>query len=115
MSVTVLQQPPIAVFRGEEDVSSAGPRREALRRCLRTESPLISVDLGDITFLDSSAVGDLIHMADALAKKGRALEIRRCSRDTLRLLQLAGVIPVHRLPARELVEHPDPRLARAVA
>ncbi len=91
MSVTVLQQPPIAVFRGEEDVSSAGPRREALRRCLRTESPLISVDLGDITFLDSSAVGDLIHMADALAKKGRALEIRRCSRDTLRLLQLAGL------------------------
>ena len=33
----------------------------------------------------------------------------------LRLLQLAGVVPVQRLPARELVEHPDARLARAVA
>src|SRR5918992_1513145 len=33
----------------------------------------------------------------------------------LGLLKLARVVPVHRLPARELVEHPDPRLARAVA
>ena len=33
----------------------------------------------------------------------------------LGLLQLAGVVPVHRLPARELVEHPDARLAAAVA
>src|SRR5215210_5806709 len=33
----------------------------------------------------------------------------------LRLLELARVVPVHRLPARELVEHPDARLARAVA
>ena len=29
----------------------------------------------------------------------------------LGLLQLAGVVPVHRLPAGELVEHPDARLA----
>ena len=33
----------------------------------------------------------------------------------LGLLQLARVVPVHRLPAGELVEHPDARLARAVA
>src|SRR3954462_5270599 len=33
----------------------------------------------------------------------------------LGLLQLARVVPVHRLPARELVEHPHARLARAVA
>ncbi len=33
----------------------------------------------------------------------------------LRLLELARVVPVHRLPARELIEHPDPRLAAAVA
>ena len=33
----------------------------------------------------------------------------------LRLLELAGVVPVHRLPAGELVEHPDARLAAAVA
>src|SRR3982751_5349858 len=33
----------------------------------------------------------------------------------LRLLELARVVPVHRLPAGELVEHPDTRLARAVA
>src|SRR3954447_6742826 len=33
----------------------------------------------------------------------------------LRLLQLARVVPVHRLPAGELVEHPDAGLAGAVA
>ena len=33
----------------------------------------------------------------------------------LGLLELARVVPVHRLPARELVEHPDARLAGAVA
>src|SRR3954453_17604859 len=33
----------------------------------------------------------------------------------LRLLEPAGVVPVHRLPARELVEDPDAGLARAVA
>src|SRR5262249_25655923 len=33
----------------------------------------------------------------------------------LGLLQPARVVPVERLPAGELVEHPDPRLARAVA
>ena len=33
----------------------------------------------------------------------------------LGLLELARVVPVHRLPAGELVEHPDARLARAVA
>ncbi len=91
MPVTVLQQPPIAVFRGEEDAKCAATRREALRRCLRTESTIISVDLGDVTFLDSSAVGDLIHFAEVLSKSRRQLEIKRCSRDTLRLLQLAGL------------------------
>lgn len=91
MSVTVLQQAPIAVFRGEEDVSNAGPRREALRRCLRTESTIISVDFGDVTFLDSSAVSDLIHFAEVLYKSNRQLDVQRCSRDTMRLLQLAGL------------------------
>src|SRR5215210_4453299 len=33
----------------------------------------------------------------------------------LRLLQLARVVPVHRLPPGELVQHPDARLAGAVA
>lgn len=91
MSVTVTDSHSVSVFRGEEDSSTAGPRREALRRCLRSDATVVTVDLGEATFLDSSVVGDLVHLAETLERQGRQLELRRCSRDTLKLMKFAGL------------------------
>ena len=57
-----------------------------------------------------------IRKRPASALEAEVQRRRRCSCDVhLGLLQLPGVVPVHRLPAGELVEHPDAGLARAVA
>ena len=64
----------------------------------------------------SSSSGDSRHAVTRRAQQ----QPERLVRDELghvhlRLLQPPGVVPVHRLPAGELVEHPDARLPRPVA
>src|SRR5829696_4306658 len=70
-------------------------------------------------------LGDAIQDWHGLVLPGRALERAFLEPEVLdgldpddvhlRLLELARVVPVHRLPAGELVEHPDAGLAGAVA
>lgn len=91
MSVTVSGSRTAISFKGEEDSASAGPRRVAIRHCLSGRAEKVALDLGEATFLDASAVADLIHLAETLAKQDRRLEIRRCSHDVHKLLHMAGL------------------------
>jgi len=56
-----------------------------------------------------------LHLAETREQAYRDVEIGVDLRHVhLRLLEPAGIVPVHRLPAGELVEHPHAGLARAV-
>lgn len=91
MSVTISDSAGIAYLKGEEDSSNAAERRAALRRCIRSGAATVAVDLGELTFIDASAVSDLLHLAEELQKEGRKLEVRRCSREIHKLLHMAGL------------------------
>lgn len=78
-------------FKGEEDVDNAGPRRLAIRHCLRNHPAEITIDLSDTNFLDASAVTDLVHLANYLGQHGGILVLRKPSRPVYRLLQIAGL------------------------
>lgn len=115
MSVAVSIPKSSVFFKGEEDAVSAGPRRLAIRHCLQSGARKLTIDLGEATFLDASAVADLIYLANYLALHGRQLEIRRSSREIGKLLQMAGlnkIESVHLIPSA-VHTHSDDELSYA--
>ena len=87
----------IVVLRGEIDMSSApaiGATVDARRRAGCTE---LTLDLSDVTFMDSQGLNELIKAHKALTSAGGGLTLRAPSRPVDLAIQIVGidaVIPV---------------------
>jgi anti-anti-sigma factor len=87
----------VVVLRGEIDMSSApaiGVTVDARRRAGCTE---LTLDLSDVTFMDSQGLNELIKAHRALISDGGGLTLRAPSRPVELAIQIAGigaVIPV---------------------
>ena len=79
---------------GDEDIATQGCRRAAMSRALAARTDVI-VDLGDLTFADSSLMLDLAIVARRLRFAGRRLHMRNAQPQVWRVIQMVGV---HRLP-----------------
>ena len=83
----------IAVVRpaGELDIAAADGLRDALARACRSEADRVVVDLGGVTFVDSSVIGVLVATAKQLQRAGCHLLIVNATSRPMRTLQLTGV------------------------
>jgi anti-anti-sigma factor len=79
---------------GDEDVATQGCRRAALSRALAARTDVV-VDLGELTFADSSLMLDLAIVARRLRIAGRRLHLRNAQPQVWRVIEIVGV---HRLP-----------------
>jgi HptB-dependent secretion and biofilm anti anti-sigma factor len=82
---------------GELDVSRAGELTERLRAELRAPATLtLTLDLAEVTFVDSSALGALVVAQNLAEKLGKTLELINVTSDSrLReLLDLTGLVDV---------------------
>lgn len=78
--------------RGEVDHSNADDLRQAVQAVLADRRPpLVRVDLGLVTFLDSGAVGALVAAHRLAAAEGTALVVGNASPFVHRQLTIAGV------------------------
>jgi anti-anti-sigma factor len=79
---------------GDEDIATAAVRRRALSRALASTSDLV-VDLGGLSFADTSLVLDLAILARRLRFAGRRMLLRAPQPQVWRVIDLSGL---HRLP-----------------
>jgi len=75
---------------GEIDVASVPQVREALDAGCATDAPTVVLDLGAVTFIDSSGIGALIEIHRRLQAQRRQLTISHLNPSVLKVLQISG-------------------------
>jgi len=78
----------IVVLGGEVDLAAVAP----LRRCLATLPPGdLVIDLGDVTFMDCSALGCLVGAQNARRRSGRKVRICHAPPRIATFVETAGL------------------------
>lgn len=101
MKVNVYQQPRDAIvlsLEGEFDALSAPDVRARFDRVIADEAGDVILDLGGVTFMDSSGAGALVYLHKKLVGTERTLELVGVvgqPLDLLTLLRIKNVIPVN--------------------
>jgi anti-anti-sigma factor len=83
---------PHLVLSGEIDMAVAPDLRNAGAMMAKDVAPgRLEVDLGDVTFIDSSGLGALISVRNASRQSGARLVLVRVNPTVARFLELSGV------------------------
>lgn len=81
-------------WRGDEDRSTQGARRQALARAIAAKTDVV-VELSELVFADTSVMLDLAMVARRLRVGGHAIRLRGGQPQIAMLIELVGL---HRLP-----------------
>jgi anti-sigma B factor antagonist len=82
--------------KGRLDLSSAPTLRERLRQLITSGTPRLVVDLGEVTFVDSSGLGAVIGGMKAARQAGGDLRIARPNQQVRMVLNLTSLNKVLR-------------------
>lgn len=78
----------IAALEGEIDLQQAPALRRALLECLQEKTAMI-VDLGGVSYIDSSGIACLVEAFQAARKDGSYFALAAVSPGAMRVLELA--------------------------
>jgi anti-sigma B factor antagonist len=78
---------PVVIATGEIDLAV----REELREVLAPLAGVVTIDLSDVTFVDSSAIGVLVSAHKRLAEQGGSLRLRNPRDMPRRALEIVGL------------------------
>ena len=76
---------------GELDIANARPVRERLVEAVRDYPPRMRIDLSEVSFIDSSAVGLLVAMKRRVNDYGGHFSVR-CGEQALLALRMRGLL-----------------------
>jgi anti-anti-sigma factor len=76
---------------GEIDLRNAGTITEAVTTCSAAGRSSITLDMGEVTFMDSQGLQALLVARQQLADAGGLLVLRRSPESVLTLLDVCGV------------------------
>ena len=79
------------VLSGELDMGARFQAEQALDRLLAAPTEQLVVDLGEVTFLDSSGMGLILEVDDRARSEGFDLRLLPGPREVQRVFELAGV------------------------
>lgn len=82
------------VVAGEVDVISAGQFREYLSGTLNLRPASLTVDLGGVTFLDSTGLSALVYARQRAGDEGIPFRVADPQPQVRRLLDVTGLLPV---------------------
>jgi anti-sigma B factor antagonist len=88
-TISIAQDPSRVVIGGEVDLACAEPFEAELRSTLRTEG-IDLLDLGPLTFIDSSGLHALVECASS-RNGSPPLRIMRASDHVRRIMEIAGI------------------------
>lgn len=83
----------VLALRGEADLASAPPVGDRVRELLAAGEQRLRVDLTDVGFLDSTAVGVLLRARREVTGAGAAFDLVCPEGPARRVLQLLGLLP----------------------
>lgn len=86
-----VQGVPVVVIAGELDVATAAPLRNRLQELLEEGQSTIVVDLLDVTFLDSTAIGVLVGALKACRAVGGDLLLAVTEPRIAKVLEITGL------------------------
>ena len=98
--------PSVVVLRGEVDMATAPAIEVTVRSRLRAGYRDLTIDLSDVTFMDSQGLNALVRAHAALTADGGELRLRAPSGPVLSALSLSGldqVLPVETSARRPLI------------
>jgi anti-anti-sigma factor len=75
---------------GEIDLAEADELVETVRGCL-ADADAVTLDFGEVTFIDSSGIGALVVLHKEATSDGKRLFLTNLSPATTRLLQMTGL------------------------
>lgn len=81
----------VTLVRGDIDVATAPRLSEALRAAARESEPRMIVDLGQVSFMDSTGIHTLLEAVQLCASNGGELILARPTGPVRRVLEVAGV------------------------
>jgi anti-anti-sigma factor len=92
-----LENPPganvcVAYLSGDVDIASVGEFRAALEVSIATGCSTVVLDLADVDYADSSALGLLVWIERRLAPLGGRLVLTGADRNVSRILELSGLV-----------------------
>ena len=108
--VSFTAKPPVLRCSGQEDRTTQGLRRRALSRSICSESDLL-VDLGELSYADTSLMLDLAMVARRLRTAGATMQIVGAQPQVYGLIEMTGLI---RLPSVTVKPEPLPDAAQHV-
>jgi len=76
---------------GEVDIAAVDELLDAARSCLDRADHVIVLDLGAVTFIDSSGLGALVRVRNLAAERDLAVELVHVPRSVQRLFDLTGL------------------------
>ena len=76
---------------GEIDLAVADDLRQAGLSCIESDAVGLRVDLGDVTFIDSTGLGALVQLRTAARDKDKLLQLVNVPDEVSRMLQLTGL------------------------
>lgn len=79
------------IVSGEIDLAVADRFYAAAAQCFATDAPGLVIDLGGVTFLDSTAIGALIRIRTTSSELDRTLLLANLSDPVVRLLTITGL------------------------
>jgi anti-anti-sigma factor len=86
-----MSEPTVITLQGELDLHASRGMRAALSQAVGdcTSAPLI--DLRDVTFMESSVLGVLVHAAERMRRQGRELSLALNDGPVSQLLETTGM------------------------
>ena len=87
-------QTPVLSIRGEIDVATAPELRDRLLAVAQTGNEIVVVDLSEVTFLDSTALGVLVSGLKRFRSGGGDLRLVVTGRSVAKVLEITGLAEV---------------------
>lgn len=79
------------VLSGEVDIAVRSDVLEEAARCLETCPARLEIDLGAVTFIDSSGLGALVQIHNRGERQGTSVVLVELSKASRRMLELSGL------------------------
>ena len=90
VSAALAPDPAVVALSGEIGIADAAATWERVRRVLLTGPRALVLDLGGVTFMDSTGLGTLLRIANECPPRGIRLSVRAASPQVVRLMQITG-------------------------
>ncbi len=79
---------------GDIDVATAPEFRDALYRLIDGGEPTITVDMGAVSFIDSSGLGALVAAQKRARKQGATITVANLTSSARKLFEITGLLDV---------------------